>query len=303
MDFPGQYRRRIKSVTITLPGVSSPTVAGRLTLVQHSYRTNTTNDSFQTDTIPIPSVVISDPSGDTGTSLDSTANSYLPFEGAGAISKWSIDLSPYSQVDPSDITDVAMTMRYTASNGTEALRRNAMATVDKLLQATVAESQAGGLFASIDLSVDLASDRWKTFAAASTAPRSRTLNLAGLDDKLPFFCRASRNGLSPSLKSLYLIVNNMVIPDTAPIKLVLNSGSSKTSISLAVLQPQQPTDGSGLVSKSLALWGMTEDVNTSIGDGSRFSIQVDGVSKEIPPVTMLVKFTMQKSGNVVAAKK
>jgi hypothetical protein len=52
---------------------------------------------------------------------------YLPFEGAGAVSRWCIQLpKETNQLDFSTITDVVFTLRYTARDGGELLRTAAL---------------------------------------------------------------------------------------------------------------------------------------------------------------------------------
>ena len=57
---------------------------------------------------------------------------YLPFEGAGAISTWRIELQQADNaVDLSQLTDVVLTLVYTARNGGAALEAVARAEREK----------------------------------------------------------------------------------------------------------------------------------------------------------------------------
>lgn len=111
-DFPGHYFRRIKTVNVTNASSSdlSAGINTTLTLLEHRYRirarassgqdyprkTSGDDDRFCTDQIPISSIAVSQSSEDSGV-FDyvlefNDYQRYVPFEGAGAISKWRIEL-------------------------------------------------------------------------------------------------------------------------------------------------------------------------------------------------------------------
>jgi hypothetical protein len=124
LDYPGHYFRRIKSVSITLPCVAGPytTISCTLRLLKNSIRINTTNgdngyprntddqglpadDSrFIENSIPVKAIAASNAQNDSGMfELSFRDERYLPFEGAGAISEWSLELFsdlPSNNPDP-----------------------------------------------------------------------------------------------------------------------------------------------------------------------------------------------------------
>jgi hypothetical protein len=144
LDFPGHYFRRIKSVSLTLPCVVGPytTLSCTLRLLKNSIRINTTNgdngyphnvdddglpadDSrFVENNVPVKSIAASTAQNDSGMFEVSFQDSrYLPFEGAGAISSWQLELFNDSggdfgkslrQFDYSTISDVILHVKYTA---------------------------------------------------------------------------------------------------------------------------------------------------------------------------------------------
>ena len=152
LDFPGHYFRRIKSVSLTLPCVAGPytSVACTLRLLKNSIRMNATNgdngyprntddagrpadDSrFVESNIPVKAVATSSGQNDSGVfELSFRDERYLPFEGAGVISEWALELfsdlpannpdpanpdfgRPMRQFDYSTITDAILHIRYTA---------------------------------------------------------------------------------------------------------------------------------------------------------------------------------------------
>jgi hypothetical protein len=142
LDFRGHYLRRIKSMSLTIPCVTGPYtgVHATLTLVQNSVRrTNTisapgayartgNDDPRFADSIgAIQSIATSTGQGDGGLfEVNFRDERYLPFEGAGAISQWRIELPKGSnQFEFDTIADVILHLKYTAREGGEALRAGA----------------------------------------------------------------------------------------------------------------------------------------------------------------------------------
>ena len=69
-----------------------------------------------------------------------TDERFLPFEGAGVISKWRLELpGQYPQFDYSTISDVVLTIRYTARDGGESLRDSATTAIATQLTAATDE--------------------------------------------------------------------------------------------------------------------------------------------------------------------
>ena len=142
LDYPGHYLRRIKSVSLTIPCVTGPytSVNCTLTLLKHSIRHANTllgqddkyarqeEDPRFTDSIgAIESIVTSSGQNDSGLFETNLRDErYLPFEGAGAISEWRLELPrDLRQFDYDTISDVILHMRYTAREGGEPLKQRA----------------------------------------------------------------------------------------------------------------------------------------------------------------------------------
>ena len=107
MDSPGQYLRRIKTVAVTIPAVTGPytTIHAKLSLLRSSIRTSSLlgdqyarsedgeDARFRDFTGAIQSIVTSSAQNDSGLfEVDLRDERRLPFEGAGAISTWRIEL-------------------------------------------------------------------------------------------------------------------------------------------------------------------------------------------------------------------
>jgi hypothetical protein len=157
LDYPGHYFRRIKSVSLTLPCVVGPytTISCTLRLLKNSIRIDTKNgdngyprntddqglpadDSrFIENNIPVKAIAASNAQNDSGVfELSFRDERYLPFEGAGAISQWSLELfndnsadfgKALRQFDYSTITDAILHIKYTAREDAGAFKNGAIA--------------------------------------------------------------------------------------------------------------------------------------------------------------------------------
>jgi hypothetical protein len=140
LDCPGHMLRRIKSVAVTIPCVTGPYASANcsLMLLQSQVRTKGTTldgpqgpswyptDPAEPDTerfvsypVAKDSIVTSGAPNDTGMFEPNLRDErYLPFEGAGVISRWAIELlgNP-RQFDYDTIADLILTFRYTARPG------------------------------------------------------------------------------------------------------------------------------------------------------------------------------------------
>jgi hypothetical protein len=170
LDYPGHYFRRIKSVTITLPAVRGPytTLSCTLRLVKSSTRVATggndyprlTDDDglpvddprFIESAVPVNAIATSGGHDDSGMfELAFRDERYLPFEGAGAISEWSLELfndlpsnnpdpsapdfgRPLRQFDYSSISDAVMHIKYTAREDMGPLKNAAITHLRNHLQ-------------------------------------------------------------------------------------------------------------------------------------------------------------------------
>ena len=155
MDYPGHYMRRIKSVALTIPCVTGPytSVNCTLTLLKNSLRSkatasgeyardesdpSNTDSRFRDSVGAIQSIATSSGQNDSGLfELNFRDERYLPFEGAGAISTWQIELPKDTNAfDFDTISDVVLQLRYTARDGGAALRTAASDAVKSLIAET-----------------------------------------------------------------------------------------------------------------------------------------------------------------------
>ena len=141
LDYPGQYMRRIKSVTLTIPCVTGPytSINCLLTLVKNSMRKNANvsnatdyprhidqlDTRFADNIAAIQSIATSNAQNDSGLfELNFRDERYLPFEGAGLVdSQWKMEMTKeFSNFDFNTISDVLIRVSYTAKDGGESLK-------------------------------------------------------------------------------------------------------------------------------------------------------------------------------------
>jgi hypothetical protein len=150
LDYPGHYFRRIKSVSISIPCVAGPytTVNATLRLLKNMVRINTsgatpstayehnnnngvfTDDPrFRQSNVRITAIATSSAQNDSGMfELNFRDERYLPFEGAGAISSWQIELMEdvvLRSFSYATISDVILHIHYTSREDDD-LRKGAI---------------------------------------------------------------------------------------------------------------------------------------------------------------------------------
>jgi hypothetical protein len=80
---------------------------------------------------------------------------YLPFEGAGVISKWRLELPTFRQFDYHTISDAIIHLKYTASEGGERLKSAATKSLSKQLENIEQQLSETGLHVALSMQHDL----------------------------------------------------------------------------------------------------------------------------------------------------
>ncbi len=121
LAYPGQYGRKLKSVRVSLPCVVGPyvNVNAKLTLLQSQVRRRPDLDPKHLIDVPRArneAIVTSTGQNDPGLlDLQIAGERYLPFEAAGAISRWRLELpGEFRSFDYGTIADVVMHLGYSA---------------------------------------------------------------------------------------------------------------------------------------------------------------------------------------------
>ncbi len=277
-DYPGHYMRRIRSVSLTIPCVTGPYTNINCTLTLLSSRIRVKNnparpfvwdggddDRFVTNFSAMQSISTSHAQNDSGLfELNFRDERYLPFEGAGAISRWRIEMpKECNAFDFKTLSDVVLQLRYTAKDGGEALRTAAK---EEIVDATPRDG------------VRLFSARhefpteWHRFLNPEVAANEQRLEFSLTREHFPFM--AQGGSLTISRLELFLLIKDrqIFVGDNAP---YVRETVSPLRVSL--MQP----DHAGATSGSRELTR-----NNSYGDVPHTTIPLDSSTTLELPLTV-----------------
>lgn len=211
LDSPGQYMRRLKTVAVSIPCITGPYtgVYCKLALLRSSVRTSSlagdtyarseTGEDlrFRDFTGAIPSIVTSTGQNDSGLfEVNLRDERYLPFENAGAISTWRLELpKDVEQFDFETISDVVFHVRYTAREAGN-LRGPAAARTREILQ------DPDTLFQLFSLNADFG-NAWFLFGSA-TSDATRQLNININQDHFPYWVK--RLGMDDTIRATFAVI-------------------------------------------------------------------------------------------------
>jgi Tc toxin complex TcA C-terminal TcB-binding domain/Neuraminidase-like domain/Salmonella virulence plasmid 28.1kDa A protein len=195
-DYPGHYLRRLRSVGLTIPCVAGPYtgVNATLTLVGNKVRMSTSATPQYKEQGPndprfgyavgaIQSIATSSAQNDSGLfELSFRDERYLPFEGAGAISVWHLEMPlATNQLDFSTIADVVLHLRYTARDARASLHDGALA-------AATGVASASGV-RLVSAKNEFATEWFRFLHPAPASPDDQVLSIDLSADRFPFNTR------------------------------------------------------------------------------------------------------------------
>jgi hypothetical protein len=238
-DYPGHYMRRLKSVSLTIPCVVGSYTSINCTLMllanktrvssnaQGSYPEDSENEDprFVTNFAAMQSIATSTAQNDSGLfELSFRDERYLPFEGAGAISRWRIDMpKDCNAFDFDTVSDVIIKLNYCAREGGELLK----AAAKKALQTEIGNTDASQLFRLFSLQHEFPTD-WHRFLYPATPAAGQgilqTIALNLNQERFPFQFR----GKKVSLDSVVLFLNikeGITYNSTHKLKIRLNNNA------------------------------------------------------------------------------
>jgi hypothetical protein len=244
LNTPGHYLRRLKSVGLTIPCIAGPYTGIHCTLtllrssVRHSnllldgkYPRQPNNETRFRDSIgSIQSIVTSGATEDSGlfeTSLQDAR--YLPFEGAGAISEWRLQLpASFRSFDYNTISDAVLHLRYTAREGGDILRSKAVAGLREALNTLLGAST--GLSLRVSARHDFPG-AWARFMSPAKDD-DQVLSLDLSKDRFPFLVQ-DRTIKVKSAQALLQIKETAIVAyvekDDLKVTLAPPSGTSSAS--------------------------------------------------------------------------
>jgi hypothetical protein len=264
-DYPGHYQRHLVRASLTViyptPG-KFDNVKGTLTLARNSVRVSTDLGSgyprqagadprFVDQYAAVPQkIVLGNAQDDPGLFLTSINNNlsdqrYVPFEGAGVISSWHLDLpAANNEIDLTAVGDVIIHLYYTALDGGDAFKQAVQADNDQNLPTSGVK-----LFSVLnDFSADNA---WQNFLATPPAGTDQTLVLNVTASKFPNWTR----GKTISVTGLQVFAaswnpGNFVVEPQAPLP---TAGVNLTPVA-GVTEPNIASGAVAVVNAALGKW-------------------------------------------------
>jgi hypothetical protein len=157
-------------VNCTLKLLKSSVRTSATTNGGYERKTDGDDTRFRDDFGTLQSIVTSSAQNDSGLFEPSLRDErYLPFEGAGAISEWRLELpNEYRQFDYDTISDVILHLRYTAREGGDLLRTITL----KNLNTAVQEATAAGSVRLFSIRHEFPSE-WARFRGSTPAAGNR----------------------------------------------------------------------------------------------------------------------------------
>ncbi len=293
-DYPGHYQRHLLRVSLTVvypsPG-KFDNVKGTLTLTKNSVRVLTDLSSGYPRQAPptqdprfvdqygaVPQkIVLGNGQDDPGLFLTAINNNlsdqrYLPFEGAGTISSWHLELpAANNEIDLTSVGDVIIHLYYTALDGGDTFKQAVEADNAQNLPTSGLK-----LFsAQNDFSVP-----WQSFLATPAATTDQTLVLGLSPAKFPNWTHGKTitvNGLT--VLAVSWKAGNFVLQPEAPLP---TANVTLTPVA-GVTEPNVATGDVAVTSASLGKW--TFKLRTSAAADFRSITQND-----IGDVLLLVNF-------------
>ncbi|MDQ2894182.1 MAG: neuraminidase-like domain-containing protein [Actinomycetota bacterium] len=261
-DYPGHYQRRLQRVSVTVvypsPG-RFDNVKCTLTMKHNSVRTTTdlgaaygrqgaADARFIDEFGAVPQkIVLGNGQDDPGlflTAINDNLNDqrYLPFEGAGAISSWHLELPPATnEIDLAGVSDIVLRLYYSALDGGDTFKQAVQA--DNAANAPT----AGAIILSA--TKDFPDSVWQQFLAHPGAGAGQTLILDVSPSRFPNWSR----GKTITITSLTVLVttnlpgNFVLRPDpplaTADVTLTPVAGASQPNVISGAIVPPPASPG------------------------------------------------------------
>ncbi|SFV14450.1 insecticidal toxin protein [Pseudoduganella namucuonensis] len=228
---PGHYRRKLRTVAVSIPCVTGPHMLVHCTLALTASKIRTSaalKDGKYPDAGPFQElrpagtarIVTSGAQHDDGL-FDGAGSDerYLPFEGQGAISTWQIDLpSKMRDFDYATISDVILHLGYTALDGVD------KAAVLLAVEESLKRQEARGRTRLFSLREDFP-DTWETLRSASPGDTYHAIEVALSPEHYPYWLQSVLNGRALAVQQIdfYAVASEEVAPlrsgsDAAPVE-------------------------------------------------------------------------------------
>lgn len=203
LTYPGHYRRQIKAVRLTIPCVTGSYVNVGATLrLQSSFVRGTPSLAAPLLVVPLrhtTSVAASTAQNDAGVFEFSFRDErYMPFEGAGAISDWSLSLPRnFQPFDYRTISDIILRVAYTAQE--DGNLRTSVEQLNATVQGTISQRLSS---TGIDRVFSLRHEFPDAWLKLMRAPVNTFVDVVLTERHLPFFI--SDKGLAAASATVLL---------------------------------------------------------------------------------------------------
>ncbi|MCH8877936.1 MAG: peptidoglycan-binding protein [Chloroflexi bacterium] len=192
LDYPGHFLRRIKAVSLTIPCVTGPytTVNCTLTLLNNRIRVSTerpgdsysgiNDDRYVSNVGGDQSIATSTAREDSGLfEFNFRDERYLPFEGAGAVGRWRLELpSDYRQFDYDSMADVVFHLRYTARDAGPSFKKAIEIQIDDAVNQFVGVLNQQGVFQLVSMKHEFGTEFHKFLNPVGTNAHQTTISLS-----------------------------------------------------------------------------------------------------------------------------
>lgn len=207
MVYPGQYRRLIRGLRLSIPCISGPftNISAELKLKSSSVRLAPDADATDVLIAKDSFITTSSAINDAGTfEFNLKDERYLPFEYAGAISDWELTLpGKIRTFNYNTISDVIIHLSYTAKQGDREAAEN------KIISQLTQYAQDNGLFRLVSLKQDFPDEFYRLL---QSDPQKVELNITM--DYFPYFLQD--NQFTITTAKLYLKPKRKVAISTLP---------------------------------------------------------------------------------------
>lgn len=240
-DYPGHYLRRLKTVGVTVPAVVGPYSGVQCTLrllrdttrvsavVGDGYaqRVGESDERFTTNWARPQAIATSTGQNDSGLFEPTFRDErYLPFEGAGAVSSWRIELDPRDNTfDAASFPDVLLHLHYTAREGGDRLKAAARGA----LAAAVGEEAARPQARLLSLKHEYGAEWYRLTRAAAASAETFVVG----KERFPYVFRGKT--LTAGDASLYAVLK----PDAEPVALELTVTPPAGDPTVVKLEPRK----------------------------------------------------------------
>jgi hypothetical protein len=247
VDYPGHYARYIKSIGLTIPCVIGPytNINCTLSLLNSKIRVDPNPGTKYRENLEGPEpdnrfdhrfgsiqqIATSRAQNDTGMfELNFRDERLLPFEGAGAISTWRIELPEKNNAfDFDTISDVVLTLNYAAREGGEVLRIAAQ-------EALAAMREAGDLNPPLNRFFSARhefTNEWHGFLNPKEGAKPK-LEITFGQERFPFLFRGANITLKEA--TVFLVPKDDLVSFDG-VNLELAAGTEKATIELSTWKP------------------------------------------------------------------